>query len=578
MARSTPTPLERQLGRVRRRLFGEGLLEALAWGWAGALVLAVAWFLAQPYLLTDAPVVLRWYVLGGAAATGTLAAVGWALLRAPSAVAAALDLDQRFGLKERATTALTLAPREIQSPAGQALLADVNHRVAPLRIRDRFPLRLPRAAALVLLLALVLVLLAFFYEPSVNRGEAAEQQLAAEPAVKVDIERKLRQLQKKGELKSSDRPKSAELQRLEADLDKLAQKPHETREQAREMVKDLTNAEDQIKKREKELAERADALKEQMRQLDRLEKKEAKDGPAKKLDRALDQAEFKKAKEEADRLGKQLQADEQVERLRKKVQEEKLTDQEKKEAREQLERLEAQALKPQEREQLQEQMKDMQDKLERLTRSEEAKERLRQLQRQGAMSKEQLDRELDRLESNCAKLDPETKKTLEELAKKLKEAGQCMTEGKDGEAAQKLKEAGELMAKLDAQGECRALAQQLKDLEAARQAMCKALDGRPAPGDPQPVPAAGRRPESKDGQTGSVEDWAHSDLDKGRLQVIDHVPGDGFKGPRKPAEMTEDIRRAAQEAPEAIDRQRLPKSAGDMAKGYFDKLRGPEKK
>ena len=42
--------------------------------------------------------------------------------------------------------------------------------------------------------------------------------------------------------------------------------------------------------------------------------------------------------------------------------------------------------------------------------------------------------------------------------------------------------------------------------------------------------------------------------------------------------MTEDIRRAAQEAPEAIDRQRLPKSAGDMAKGFFDKLRGPEKK
>jgi hypothetical protein len=66
-------------------------------------------------------------------------------------------------------------------------------------------------------------------------------------------------------------------------------------------------------------------------------------------------------------------------------------------------------------------------------------------------------------------------------------------------------------------------------------------------------------------------------MDKGRLQVIDHVPGDGFKGPRKPAEMTEEIRRASQEEPEAIDRQRLPRSASDMARGYFEKLRGPER-
>jgi hypothetical protein len=573
MARPTPTPLDRQLGRARRRLFVQALLAALAWGWAGALAIAAGWFLAQPYLVADTPAGLRWYVLAGAAAAGTLGAVAWAVLRAPSAVAAALAFDERFGLKERVTTSLTLYPREAASPAGQALLADVNNRLAPLRVGDRFPIRLPRSAALVPVLALFLVLLAFFYNPSVNQGETAtDPQLAAEPAVKADVERKLRQLQKKGELKpAADRPKSAELQRLEAELDKLAKKPHETREQAREVVKDITNAQDAVKKREKELAERADALREQMRQLDRLQKKQAREGPARKLERALDRADFKKAREEADRLGKQLQADKQADRLRKKIKEEKLTEEQKQEAREQLERLEAQELNREQREQAQEQMQDMQDKLERLTRGEEAKERLRELQRQGAMSKEQLDRELDQLERNCSRLDAQTKKTLEELARKLKEARQCMKEGKDGEAAQKLKEAGECLAKLDADGECQALAQQGKDLAAALQALCLALDGRP-------VPASGRRPESKDGQTGSVEDWAHSDFDKGRLQVIDHVPGDGFKGPRKPAEMGEDIRRAAQEAPEAIDRQRLPKSAGDMAKGYFDKLRGPEKK
>jgi hypothetical protein len=41
--------------------------------------------------------------------------------------------------------------------------------------------------------------------------------------------------------------------------------------------------------------------------------------------------------------------------------------------------------------------------------------------------------------------------------------------------------------------------------------------------------------------------------------------------------MREEIRQAAQEAPAAIDRQRLPQSARKMARGYFEKVRGPDK-
>ena len=235
--------------------------------------------------------------------------------------------------------------------------------------------------------------------------------------------------------KVGERPKSEELRRLEAELDKLSQKPHETKEQARDLVKDLTNAEDEVRKREKQLADRADALKEQMKQAERLSKKNKMDGPAKKLDKALDRAEFKKAKEEMERLGKQLQADEEVARLRKKMQDDKLTDEQKQEMRDQLEKLKDQELSRVQKEQLEQQLQDIKDKLERLTRSDEAKERLRELQRQGAISKEQLDRELDQLEKNNAKLDPETLQQLKELAEKLGECQKCMKEGKEGEAA-----------------------------------------------------------------------------------------------------------------------------------------------
>ena len=51
MARPTASPLERQLARVRRSLFLQSFLELLAWGWLVALVMAVGWILAQPYLL-----------------------------------------------------------------------------------------------------------------------------------------------------------------------------------------------------------------------------------------------------------------------------------------------------------------------------------------------------------------------------------------------------------------------------------------------------------------------------------------------------------------------------------------------
>jgi hypothetical protein len=571
MGRSSTTPLDRQLGRVRRRLFVEIVLQTLVWCWLASLAFAAGWFLAEPYVLPDAAPSLRWTVAGGLLGAGGLLAFVFAVLRAPSRVAAALALDERFNLKERVTTALTLRQVELDSGAGQALLADVHSRIAPLRVRDRFPVRMPWLAALLPVAAIALVLLAFFYKPVLTPTQAgSDSPLADSPVAKAQIEKALRPLQRNPVKKLGDRPKSEELQRLEAELDKLAQKPHETKEQGRELVKDLTNAEEEVRKREKQLADRVEALKEQMKQAQRLSKTDKKNGPANKLDKALDQGDLKKAREEAERLGKQLQADEELARLRKKMKDEKLTEEQKQELREQLEKLKDQELTRQQKEQMQQQLQDLKDKLERLTRSEEAKERLRELQRQGAINQDELERELDQIDKNLAKLDKETLQQLQELADKLGECRKCMKEGKEAEAAQKMAEAAEMLAKLDPNGESKELQEQLQQLQQARKAMCQALDGKP-------VPAAGRRPESAEGNTGSKEEWAHSQMDKGRLQVIDHVAGDGFKGPRKPAEMGEEIRRAAQEEPEALDRQRLPRSASDMARGYFEKLRGPDR-
>jgi hypothetical protein len=565
--------LDRQLARVRRRLFLQTLFEMLAWGWAGALALTAGWFLAQPYLMPDAPAWYRWAVLGGTAGAAALGAVLLAVLRRPSPVVAALSLDERFNLKERVTTSLTLGPAEAASPAGLALLDDVNRRLEPLHVGDRFPLRFPRSAALVPAGAVALVLLALFYKPLANRGQAGgPEALTPPPALKAEIDQKLKQMQKKDRArKPDDRPRSKELERLEGELDKLAHKPVETRDQARALVKDMTEVEDQIKKREKELARRADALKEQMKQAERLSKKKDKDGPARDLGKALGQADFKKAKDEADRLRKKLEGQEEADRLRKKLEDDKLGEKEKQEIKDRLDEHKDQELTREQKEKLEEQLRDLQDQLERLTRNKEEMEKLlREMEQRGEIDKEQLQRELDQLAKNGDMMDPQELQDLKELAEKLGECQKCMKEGKDGEAAQKLGECAAKLGKMGEMGEGRELAQKLAQLQAARRAMCRALNN-------QAGQASGRRPESKDGPTDSREERVRSDADKGRLQVIDHVPGDGFKGPRKPAEMAAEIRRASQEAPEALDRQRLPRSASDMARGYFEKLRGPDR-
>ena len=89
-------------------------------------------------------------------------------LRAPSSLAAALELDERFGLRERVTTLLTLTEEQAQSPAGQALLADVEQHVQSLQVRSRFPLQVAWQKLLFPAVAAVLAVLAVFFEPDLS--------------------------------------------------------------------------------------------------------------------------------------------------------------------------------------------------------------------------------------------------------------------------------------------------------------------------------------------------------------------------------------------------------------------------
>src|ERR1043166_181819 len=116
--------IDKQVTRARRRLITQLLVRHLAIAWAAGLLLTAGWMLAEPYAVANPADWLHWAVLGGTVGVLTLGAVVQTVRRAPSRAEAALALDERFGLRERVVTVLSLTPDLHNSPAGAALLTD----------------------------------------------------------------------------------------------------------------------------------------------------------------------------------------------------------------------------------------------------------------------------------------------------------------------------------------------------------------------------------------------------------------------------------------------------------------------
>jgi hypothetical protein len=91
--------------------------------------------------------------------------------------------------------------------------------------------------------------------------------------------------------------------------------------------------------------------------------------------------------------------------------------------------------------------------------------------------------------------------------------------------------------------------------------------------DGNPVPGAGRRPLGKQKPFRSFDARAKAEFDpKGKKIFEGYAPGQSFQK-RNGVEIAGEIRQASQDAPEAIEQQRIPKAAREMAKGYFQRMR-----
>lgn len=554
MSSPVQTVVAKQVARVGRRLFVQSLLRYLAIGWSLALLVGIGWILIQPFALTTPPDWLRWAVLGGLVGVATLVAIVLTILRRPSAAQAALSLDSEFGLRERVITACTLTPELAATSAGQALLADTHAKVEKLNVADRFPVRLPRASAWLPATVAAAFGVAICYNPSFQQAQANPETKALDKDIKKALDKKIEEVFKKPRTpqKPEERPKSADLQRLEAKLDEIAKQPRDNTQQLRERIKDLTSLEEEIKKLERERSEKANAMRQQLQSKDKFMPNDVpKDGPAKDLTQALAEGDLEKAKDELDKLAKKIEKNE---------------------------------LSEKEKEQLQKQLENLEKKLQNLAEQKQKEEQLKKLAQEGKLDAETLKRELQELKKEGEKL-----KDMQKLANKLAQCKQCMSQGDAGEAAKALGQAAQDLANMELnQQELEDLRDQLARLQDAKDALGRASDGGESDGEPQNNPfqqpsdfsknnggqGAGRRPDGKQGPTNSFDARQASQFNPKGQKVFDgYAPGQAFKK-KAGVDLAGEIKQAAQEAPDAIETQRIPKAARDMARGYFKNLGG----
>lgn len=88
----------------------------------------------------------------------------------------------------------------------------------------------------------------------------------------------------------------------------------------------------------------------------------------------------------------------------------------------------------------------------------------------------------------------------------------------------------------------------------------------------------GQRPDGQPTPFRSFESRAKTEFDPKGQKIFDgFAPGQNYKK-KSGAEIAGEIQQASQEAPEAIEQQRIPRSYQNSAKGYFRNLAGNNEK
>lgn len=449
--------LEKQVRRAHRRMGFQRFAGVLGWCWFATLLMALglialerfyplgmkAWGWAARSLAVDQPAWIRLVVAGGWLAAGLvlglLAAVVFLVATRRKPLAAAIEIDRRFALKERVSSTLALTGEDRQSPAGKALIGDAVRRVRRVDVAGRFSLTPGRPLLLPLLPAVLAVLVAWFGAEA--KTEEAKSSQSQKPPVSQPVQKPASELLRQ---KLAERQKQAEKLGLE-DAERLFEKLQEA---AREMAEGKTERKDALVKLNEAARElqdhrdRAGAMDKIKEQLDRI--KDFGRGPADDFAKAVRRGDFGKAAEE-------------LEKMKQKLADDELDDEQKK--------------------QLADQLEQMQKKLEQIVQEhaktrEKLQQQIDQLRDNGQLAKaDELQQKLDQLLGQMPQMG-----RLGQMADRLGECAGGLRNGQSNLAADAL---GNLQTELQQQSaELELIEQAMQQLSEARmQINCKQCGG-----------------------------------------------------------------------------------------------------
>ncbi len=538
--------LLKEIRRVQRRLALQRFLGVLGWCWFVSLLAAAVLIGAARFYPLG---IVDWQWLAGFLAAGLAVAIAWTFWAVTPTLQAALEIDHRFGLKERVSSTLALHPTDRESEAGQALIADTDARVRRIAVLEKFPVRPPRHLLLPLLPALLLVAVMVF-RPPLQEKEAEAVEAAATQPPPLEVKQSAENLRQK----LAERRKQAEKQGL-TDATELLKKLEEgtkdlqaqtQREKALVKLNDLAR---ELQERRKQLGGGGEALKREMEKVEDISR-----GPADDLKKALSKGDFEKAAQALEKLQKKL-ADGQLD--------------------------------PAKKEELAKQMQQLKQKIDQM--AQQAKDAQKDLQQRAAQAKQAGDTAAaDKLEEQIQKLQQQgpQMEALKNLASKL---GQCcnqMKQGQNAQAAEAMQEALQQMQEMARQqNELKTLEGAMEQLADARREMngepcegnCEGMGGGKGDKDGKPGkglgegPGDGARPEAK--TNGSFFDSrVPQTVGKGAAQITGLTGGPNLKN-----QAEAEIQKAATEiehgSTDPLSGQRLPKKQSEHARQYFDSFR-----
>jgi hypothetical protein len=286
--------LDHHVALVQNKLAFQKFVNALAWAvlWAG--VAACLGVVVWRVIGKDALPSIKWWAIGAGAIV--VGAGVFAFMRRPSEIEAAVAIDERLGIKEKFSTALSV--RSSKDPFAQATVRDAEQTASNVQLQRQFPVQYPRVAYFGKAAIALAVVLALWMKPLDLFGSQQAKKVEDEKKQQ-ELNKALRQADKALALVKELPPSLANDPKLKTLADNLGQMmkeqkfedPSRLARKAQEVLQDTQKAlADEAKKVEQKVMEQERTFTENFG-----DPSDYKSQEVKKIDEALAKGKFDKA-------------------------------------------------------------------------------------------------------------------------------------------------------------------------------------------------------------------------------------------------------------------------------------------